>query len=224
VTVTTEGTFFLNPVSNLGYRLSNGEYEPSTRAILLKYLGPGAIFVDVGANEGYFSVLGSRLVGPEGKVIAVEPQTRLQEILRINLARNECSNVEVVAAAVAARTERVRLNLAPEMNVGSTSLFRNTKYPLKTEEVQAYALDEFLETVGGRCDLMKMDIEGAEYDALWGRDELLKSGAIRHLCIEVHDRALVRRSLSWEPIHQLLTRCGYEWDGNRDPRVYRFGG
>jgi hypothetical protein len=56
---TPHGTFFLNPVSNFGYSLMFNDYEPAMRAVLQKYLSPGGVFIDLGANEAYFSVLAS---------------------------------------------------------------------------------------------------------------------------------------------------------------------
>src|SRR2546423_2566376 len=70
---TAEGTFWLDPSTNLGCVLiRNDIFEPSTVAALQENLGPGQTFVDLGANEGYFSVIASRIVGPSGRVIAIE--------------------------------------------------------------------------------------------------------------------------------------------------------
>jgi hypothetical protein len=64
---TPNGMFWVNPVSNLGYSLMNGEYEARMQEVLEQYLYPGAVFVDLGANEGYFTVMASRLVGRAGR-------------------------------------------------------------------------------------------------------------------------------------------------------------
>lgn len=218
------GNFYVNPVSNLGSRLLRGEYEPSTTALLSEYLKPGAVFVDLGANEGYFTVIASRLVGPEGIVIAIEPQTRLQEVLRMNLNANHCQNVRLVKAVVSSKTGRAQLALTPDMNTGATSLFRSTKYPLPTEEVQSFTLAELFTTLQiHRCDLMKVDIEGAEYDALMGAREVLARGVMRHIAVEVHYSILKQRGLSWDRADQLISECGYRSANTHDPRVYSFG-
>jgi len=59
-------------------------------------LPPGGIFIDLGANEGYFSVIGSKLVGMAGRVLAFEPQSRLQPVINRNSTLNSCDNVEVL--------------------------------------------------------------------------------------------------------------------------------
>src|SRR5947209_7701542 len=94
------GLFFAAPVSHLGWSLLEGEYEPSMASVLDRYLYPGAVFVDLGANEGYFSVLASKLVGPFGMVIAVEPQERLQAVIQHNCYLNRSYNVRVIRAVV----------------------------------------------------------------------------------------------------------------------------
>jgi hypothetical protein len=115
---TTEGAFWVDPVSDFGWTLANGGYESEMKAVLERYLQPGCTFIDLGANEGYFSVVASRLVGPRGKVISVEPQSRLQNIIRTNLDLNKCANVRVVKAALSAQSGTVTLELAPDINTG----------------------------------------------------------------------------------------------------------
>src|SRR4051812_38970298 len=90
---TPEGTFWIDPVSNLGLELLRGRYEPSLTEVVRRYLRPGGVFVDVGANEGYFSAIAARLVGPTGRVVAVEPQARLRPVLEENFRLNGVANV-----------------------------------------------------------------------------------------------------------------------------------
>ena len=219
------GTFFVAPMSQLGFHLRYGEYEAATTAILRNSLAPGAVFVDLGANEGYFTVLASRLVGPQGIVIAVEPQSRLQGVITANLEANNCRNVRLVKAVVSSRTERVNLALTSAINNGSSSLFKHTKYPLPTEEVQSFTLGDLFASIEvKRCDLMKMDIEGSEYDALTGAQEVLKRGIIRLMTIEVHDSILERRGLSWNRAHEVILECGYRLTDKCERAVYTFAG
>ena len=75
--------------------LEEGIWDPITSRLMEVVLAPGMTFVDVGANIGYFTVLGSRLVGPAGRVFAVEPDPRNLSILQANLDRFRCSNVTV---------------------------------------------------------------------------------------------------------------------------------
>src|SRR5436190_10823798 len=86
--------------------VEGGMWDPTISGLMTNVLRPGMTFVDAGANIGYFSVLGSQLVGPEGRVFAVEPDPLNLAILRANLERLGCSNVTVLpVAAWSERTE-----------------------------------------------------------------------------------------------------------------------
>ena len=70
-----------------------GAYEATTTMFLTRYLEAGATFVDVGAHFGYFSLLASRLVGPQGCVISIEAMPTTFCYLEANVALNRLSNV-----------------------------------------------------------------------------------------------------------------------------------
>src|SRR5262249_23789681 len=91
----TGDRFLVDPVSVLGAHLiRESEHEPGWTRALQHVLRPGDIFLDVGGNEGYFSVLASKLVA-HGRVHCIEPQSRLQSIIENNLALNSRTNVLV---------------------------------------------------------------------------------------------------------------------------------
>jgi FkbM family methyltransferase len=177
--------------------------------------------VDLGANEGYFSVIASSLVGSTGRVIAIEPQSRLQTTIQTNLAFNGCTNVKVFNTIVSANTGTMRLHLTRGANTGGSSLFRSTKYTLPTEEVQSFTLADFFEKAGlDRCDLLKVDIEGAEYDVFMNAEDLLRSGVIRNIALEIHYTILERRRLSGDDLHRWISECGYSFHDDGGIRVY----
>ena len=220
---TEHGTFLVNPVSNFGLQLTAGHYEPKMVDVLRKYLESGSVFIDLGANEGYFSVIASRIVGPRGTVIAVEPQSRLQSVIQANLTLNSCYNVRLVRAVVSSQTAIVRLHLNSEMHTGGSSLFRSSRYPVPTEEVQSFTLAEFLNRTGiEKCDLMKVDIEGAEHDVFMTATGILRSGAIRNIALEIHNSVLENRGLSGNELHQAILNCGYELHDDLEHWVYCF--
>lgn len=217
------GVFFIDPLSNFGYSLLQGDYEPSMTNVLDRYLSPGGTFIDMGANEGYFTVLGSKLVGPKGTVVSIEPQSRLQGVIQANLSSNECFNVRVIKCVVNGRSGPTKLSLAPSVNTGSSSLFPQTRYSLPSEQVPGYSLPELLDRIGvGSCDLLKVDIEGAEYDVFMEGTAVLKKGVFKNIALEFHGRVLDRRGLSAEALHRHMIACGYELNSDLGPRVYTF--
>jgi FkbM family methyltransferase len=217
--------FFANPISEFGLALRRGEHEPEMRSLLARFLKPGGIFVDLGANEGYFSVIASGLVGPAGKVVAVEPQSRLQSVLKMNFDANHCGNIMIEKVAVCSGTGKVQMRISSERNTGSTSLYQTTRYPQNQEEVASVTLEDLFRQAGiERCDLMKVDIEGAEYDALMGAGDVLKRGIARHIALEYHDPILERRGVSGPRLHSYLLDCGYAADKRTNLTVYDYRG
>lgn len=209
--VTPEGTFWIDPASYQGLALAQqGVYEPKLLATVKAHLPTGGVFVDVGANEGYFSVVAARVVGPTGKVIAVEPQTRLQPVLQRNFALNQCGQVRLIAAAISDQSGEATLHLTPGVNNSASSLQRPTRYPLFRQTVPTITLNSLLEQAGvDHCDLLKIDIEGWEYEAVLGSRTLFETGRIRALALELHPRVLANRGLKMAEVTEFLAACGY---------------
>lgn len=152
---------------------------------LLERIHEGDVVLDAGANVGLFSLLASEKVGPQGLVIAVEPNPANFESLSHHVKVNGCSNVriyqraigdqsgkEVTMAGVGVRAKVVRWE--------SSVLKSGDEYTVKTVTVE-----ELLRQEGVRSDILKMDIEGAERVALGHLGPALQS--LRSVAIEVHD-------------------------------------
>ncbi len=107
-------TLWLDPGSNFGQiLLTQGSYEPAMEAAIRGLLKSGDTFIDVGANEGYFSLVGGEAVGPAGRVIAVEPQARLWPVIIRNLSLNRRHNCTLAPYAVGVQEGTVDLILLP---------------------------------------------------------------------------------------------------------------
>ena len=214
VVTTAAGQFWADPASHLGLRLiEQGEYEPEMAAVLDQLLTPGQTFVDLGANEGYFSVLGARLVGPTGRVIAIEPQPRLTPVLERNIALNRLTNVSLVSVAVSDTAGTAALYMAPDTNTGSTGLTRATRYSVGTTTVPTRTLAEVVAEVGLQTiDLLKVDIEGFEYEAILGSADLFRAGRVRTVALELHPWILERRGLDPDQILAVFHDAGYAPD------------
>lgn len=167
-------------------------YEPETKRLLEYLLQPGSTAVDVGANLGYLTAVMARAVGPTGRVWAVEPDPENLRLMRENLSRNGYSDrVEVIAAAAGRRQEVRRLYRQP---VGARNTFYSAAGSPEGEviEVRTVCLDEVID---GPVDLIKIDVEGSEIEALGGLG--------RHLACEPRPQLIVE----WCP--QASTRAGY---------------
>lgn len=141
---------------------AHGTWEASESAFLERSLRPGDTFVDVGANFGYFSVLGAALVGSAGRVIAVEPEARNVALLKANLWRNRATNAVVVPLAAGRGWGYVPLTFN-ECNRGDHQVgWRDRADRL----VPCARLDDLL--AGERVDFIKVDTQGVDHDVIAG--------------------------------------------------------
>jgi len=141
-------------------------------AFFQQVIRPGMHVADVGANLGLYSLLLARLVGPEGRVYAFEPDQLMARALRENLAANHVGHAEIFNCAVGAATGRAVLQ-RNAVNSGDNRLGSNTGTALHSEQVSVpvCALQDALQ--GRRLDFIKMDVQGWEGEALRGVGGLL---------------------------------------------------
>jgi FkbM family methyltransferase len=139
--------------------------EPAVQIAIKDLLHGGDCAFDVGANFGGLSMLMSRLVGPRGAVCAFEANPNIARLCQQYLVSCGCGNVQLYNNAVYHRSTQV-LQLYVSGNSVSDSLYN--KVSGDTIPVTSLALDDFVAEMGLRPALVKMDIEGAEYDALLG--------------------------------------------------------
>lgn len=205
------GRFLVDPVSYFGAELiRTGAYEPSMTRRLADNLSAGMTFVDVGANEGYFTVMASALVGASGRVVAVEPQERVADVLAANLGLNSCSNVNVVRAAVGDVAGVLVLHIMPSVNTGASSATPPVRYPTRREHVTQVKLDDLLPSLGVETvDLMKIDVEGYESHVIDGAREVFRRGAVRQVALELHPRQLRALGTTSEDVVLLMESLGF---------------
>jgi FkbM family methyltransferase len=141
-------------------------WEPHNSYLIQSVLRPGDTFIDVGANVGYDSLLGSKLVGDKGKVIAIEASRVIFEQLSSNLTRNGIANVRLVKIAVSDKPGELTLFGGDKGNQGRTSpIQRENLVPIET--VPTKPLDEILtDDERASVRLVKIDIEGGELSVL----------------------------------------------------------
>ncbi|SFG20623.1 methyltransferase, FkbM family [Novosphingobium sp. CF614] len=152
--------------------------EAAVYAAARALLRPGDTVVDAGANIGAFSVFAARLIGPGGHLIAIEMMPRTAVRLRANLARNGLTADIVEAALAASPGLTVTAAIDPAKGGQATLALAHTLDRPETLSMTTRTLDEVLSGVG-RIALLKLDIEGAELDALAGaRATLARTDAI----------------------------------------------
>lgn len=142
-------------------------HEPVTTRLLLDSVHEGMTIIDVGSNIGYFALLEARVVGPKGRVIAIEPAPENAQLLARNLEANGYRDVAIRRAAVSNEDGHARLYRAERSNWHSlvASHFHEDDW----FDVETHKLDTVIAECGlASVDLVRMDIEGYETVAVQG--------------------------------------------------------
>jgi FkbM family methyltransferase len=193
-----------------------GRYEPNEICLLARILKPGMVVIDAGANLGLYALLASGRVGAGGKVLAIEPSSRELEMLRKNIELNDLTNIKAVQLALSDQTSEGDLLVAAPRHSGHNTLgaFIYGTALDHRERVKLERLDDIVRREElARVDLIKMDIEGAEYAALRGGLETLKKF---HpvLLLELCERALQQQGGNAREVVSMLKQLAY--------RIYGF--
>lgn len=150
-----------------------GIYDPNQLVALKTLLPKGGVFIDVGANMGYFSVFAAKIVGDKGRVIAIEPSSREFNRLGHNLKLNRLKNASAHRLAITDKIGKARISIATDerssLNTMGYEFSVKGVEKIKTEEVDSTTLDNFLKVARiTKIDLIKLDVEGSEIRALKG--------------------------------------------------------
>jgi FkbM family methyltransferase len=164
---------------------NQGTYEEGTLDVLRRCLNEGDVFFDVGANIGLMTLLAAQRVGESGAVHAFEPNPEVAGVLRRNVAINAFKNVHVHEHALGSHESTEVLYGNREISVGSASLIKPEHTDDPGVQVNVSTLDTFISTHGiPPIKMMKIDVEGWEYEVLRGGERLLKSPDAPILCFE----------------------------------------
>lgn len=163
---------YLNLSERLTLRRLVGQYERAKMGLFRRCVKQGMVVVDVGANLGDFTLVAAKATGPEGKVVAIEPDPQNIGWLTKSVERNGFKNVEIRQEALSASEALAPLFLSDvsgwhTLNVGQVPM--SAERPPIT--VQTRPLDTLMLD---RLDVVKIDVEGAEYDVLCGAKQHLQ--------------------------------------------------
>ena len=161
-----------------------GRYDDALVGYLLEGLRQGDVFLDVGANVGYYSAMASRAVGPEGLVVAVEPGLRALSLLARSAAENAWSNVVLCSLAASEATALLRFHAEEDSGLSRVSTQGE-------QVVGALALDALLGPwlAGRAVGALKLDVELHELEALAGLRDVFARTPPRRVLTEAHPAA-----------------------------------
>jgi len=185
--------------------------DSAEHRILRTLLKPGDTFVDIGANHGSYSVIASQIVGPQGLVIAFEPQQHLATLIGRSLQATAASEFEVISAGCSDHAGTVEFFI-PARASGSAGVFAqfSAAGEHRTTKIELTILDEELADIPVRGSLfLKLDVEGSEYNALIGARETVR----RHgpaILMEVNPTSAMASGHSVPQLFELLREMGYD--------------
>jgi len=195
------------------YVFDGGWYENAELRALPKLLAKVRTFVDVGASFGPYTKCASETMRG-GRIVAVEANRKTHERLSENCkkweAESGCS-ISAVHAAVSDTAGVIDFFVPADNSLPLTSsLIQSKEVATKwdTEKVTCVSLDDLLAKESP--DLVKIDIEGAEYRALLGAKQLISAGSCKFL-IEIHPWGDPELSKTPEDIFKLMYDCGYDF-------------
>jgi FkbM family methyltransferase len=165
------------------------------------YMNSGETFVDVGANVGFYSLRIAKDFGHMVKVIAIEAHPGNYEAMRRNIACNNLGNIEPINKAVS--NHRGKISIYEHENKSRTGQFSlsprsENDVPCRSK-VECDTLDSIL--LNRQCNILKIDIEGEEVNALKAAEETLRK--TRKVIVEIHGENLL-------PVKDILEESGFK--------------
>lgn len=187
---------------------STGQYEATSMRCCKNGLKPGAVFVDVGANIGLFSLTAARAVGKTGHVYAFEPNSGNCALLGKNMTQNGYTNVTIVEKAVSDRPGTCQL-FESSFNKGDhrTYAVSNAR---KHVTIETISLDAYF-PAGTHIDMIKMDIEGAEEAALHGMNRVIDDNPLMQMIIECWPAGLKENGTDALTMFSWLEKKGFRF-------------
>jgi FkbM family methyltransferase len=185
-----------------------GVWEPFETSLVLGLLRPGDVFVDVGANIGYFSVLAASVVGAQGAVFAFEPDPDNYRLLCANAELNGMERcITAVAAALSDVAGEGQLFLSAD-NLGDHQVYAGDEIRSSLPIALFHGSDYLAERLQ-RLDLLKVDTQGAEFQVMSGLLPLLTAlPQPPRIIIELTPHSLRQAGASGRALLELLATLG----------------
>ncbi len=170
---------------------------------------PGMVVYDIGAHIGTYSILALKRSAPTGRVVAYEPFAYTRRFLAQHLQWNACAErAQVRDACCGAAAGTADFYFAPGQAEGMNGLVPVAGFSRMT--VPVVTLDAEVAELGLVPDLIKIDVEGAEWDVLRGAERTLAAHRPT-LFLSVHPDALAKQGLAAADIEDWLAQRGYAW-------------
>ena len=189
-----------------------GTYEPQICEYLMNTISEGMVVIDIGANNGFFSLLAADLVGELGKVICFEPNPTTFDILQQNISLNNYKNIISSQIAISNIEGKVQMSNRTN-NALNTLAFTSCDSSI---DVNTNTLDKSFKNLSiNECHLIIMDIEGAEWLAIQGMENTIAKNPNLEFIIELHKDLIEKLGGTVKEFLQFFVERGFS--------LYKFG-
>jgi FkbM family methyltransferase len=197
-----------------------GRWEPFETEIFSRLLTADVEFFDIGANIGWYSVLGGRCLQRRGTVHAFEPVPENVALLARNVAANALTNVRVNPFALGRSTGTARMYLSPDNKGDHRAYSSDEERPSILTGLRRF--DEYFDRGTNKPLVVKMDTQGFEYDILLGMGDILTSHKAEiSMIVEFWPYGLHQNGVAVESLIGLLAGHGFApWVlAEEDPQI-----
>jgi len=185
------------------------DFEPNIRREILRILKPNDVYIDIGANIGFYALQASKTVGENGKVYAFEPSPPTRAALLRNIELNAAKNIAAIDFALSDSQGTAKFFLNKANNSGASSLNQSPDSG-EVVEVSLTTYDQFADQEGlPTPSLIKIDVEGAEMKVLRGMKALLSRRAPPPIILEVSEWSLKQMGSSKDELFELMMGYNY---------------
>ena len=195
-----------NDLDGLRYYINGINPREPISKLFLAILKPGDCVLDIGANVGYFTVLGSMLTGSTGTVHAFEASPATAGHLQIT-TQNTIGNIKIHPVAVSDHSGQIDFSCGPANHSGTSSIRSLGSQEEKRISVTCVKLDSYFADLA-QVKLIKIDVEGAELMALHGMQQLLERTK-PYVILELTDKFLRDLGSSAEALILFMKNAGY---------------
>ena len=165
--------------------------------------------VDVGAHWGFYTLLAAVRIGSSGKVLAFEPSKENFRVLKLNVALNKLRNVELLNVGLWDREAKACIGIPRGRVSGENTLAIDVKRSNRVETVKLVRFDTIARGMNiDVVDLVKIDVEGAEYHVIKGFGSYLDR--CKHILLEVHPQHMVKLGSNPIAMYSYLREMGFQ--------------
>lgn len=185
-------------------------FQEVSRETLLNLMDIGQTIIDIGANIGNVTLESAKIVGPTGEIHSFEPDPENYKRLEVNLKMNRFSNISSNKLGLGNKAGVFRIvNVSPG-NQGMNRIINKNLSNFNSRQIQVTTLDEYVfEKKLNNIDLIKIDVEGFEYNVLKGGVKVIDAFHPTFF-IELDDNNLIEQDSSAKDLIKLLEDFGYE--------------